>query len=145
MVAWTLVVHLCGIVLWVGGLLVTAVLLSRHAQETAPEARAALSRVERKTMRALADPGALLAIAAGITLIFTNRSYYLHATWLHFKLLFVLALIVLHGYLGIEMKGMQKGSGSLTSGRAWFLFATVLVVFLAILIITLPGEVYLFR
>lgn len=143
MVAWTLVFHMLGIVLWIGGLLMTTLLLSRHVQESAPEARAALGRLERKSMRAMADPGALIAILAGITLILSNKSYYLHAGWLHFKLLIVLALIILHGYIGIEMKGVQKGSSSLTSGKAWFLFAAVLVVFVAILIVTLPGEVYL--
>ena len=143
MVAWTLVVHIFGIVLWISGLLMTTLLLSRHARETSPEARAALSRLERKAMRAIADPGSLLAIAAGITLIFTDRSYYLHAAWLHIKLLFVVALIFMHGYIGIEMKRMQKGTGTLTAGRAWAFFATVLVIFLVILIVTLPGEVYL--
>jgi putative membrane protein len=143
MVAWTLVFHMLGIVLWIGGLLMTTVLLSRHVQETAPEARAALTRIEKKSMRAMADPGALVTILAGITLILTNKTYYLHAGWLHFKLLIVVALIILHGYIGIEMKGVQKGTSSLTSGKAWFLFATVLVVFLAILVVTLPGEVYL--
>ena len=143
MIAWTLVFHILGIVLWIGGLLMTTVLLSRHVQETAPEARAALTRVEKKSMRAMADPGALLVILAGITMIFTNKAYYLHASWLHFKLLIVVALIVLHGYIGIEMKGVQKGTSSLTSGKAWFLFATVLVVFVAILIVALPGQVYM--
>ena len=70
MVAWTLVFHILGIVFWIGGLLMTTVLLSRHVQETAPEARAALTRIEKKTMRAMADPGALLVIlATGLALI----------------------------------------------------------------------------
>jgi putative membrane protein len=143
MAAWTLVFHVFGIVLWIGGLLMTTLLLTRHTQETAPEARAALSRLERKSMRAMADPGALLTILAGITMIFTNSGYYLHANWLHIKLLFVVAMIILHGYIGVEMKGVQKGTGALTSGKAWFLFTAVLIIFLAILIVTLPGEVYL--
>ena len=142
MVAWTLVFHISGIVLWIGGLLMTTVLLSRHVQETAPEARAALTRLEKKSMRAMADPGALLTILAGITLIFTDRMNFLHAGWLHFKLLIVVALVILHGYIGIEMKGVQKGATTLTSGKAWFLFATVLVVLLGILIVTLPGRLY---
>lgn len=142
MVAWTLVFHMLGIVLWIGGLLMTTVLLSRHVQETAPEARAALTRLEKKSMRAMADPGALVTILAGVTVILLNRTY-LSEGWLHFKLLIVVALIIMHGYIGIEMKGVQKGTSSLTSGKAWFLFATVMVVFVAILIVTLPGAVYM--
>ena len=145
MVAWTLVVHMCGIVLWVGGLLMTTVLLSQHARETSPEARSALTRLEKKAMRAMADPGALLTILAGIALILTNRSYYLYATWLHLKLTLVVVLIILHAFIGIEMKSLQKGVRAMTSGKAWVLFTAVLLTFLCILIATLPGEVYLGR
>jgi protoporphyrinogen IX oxidase len=143
MVAWTLVVHIFGIVLWIGGLLTTAVLLSQHAREKSPEARAALTRLEKKAMRAMADPGALLTILAGITLIFTNPSYYVHATWLHFKLTLVVVLIIVHAFIGVEMKSLQKGIRAMTSGKAWLLFLAVLLVFLSILIATLPGEVYM--
>jgi protoporphyrinogen IX oxidase len=143
MVAWTLVFHVFGIVLWIGGLLTTTVLLSQHARETSPEVRAALTRLEKKSMRAMADPGALLTILAGITLIFTNPSYYTYATWLHFKLTLVVIMIILHVFIGIEMKAQQKGIRAMTPGKAWFLFAAVLLVFLSILIATLPGEVYL--
>ncbi|HVC00209.1 MAG TPA: CopD family protein [Candidatus Dormibacteraeota bacterium] len=143
MVAWTLVVHIFGIVLWIGGLLMTTILLSRHARETSPEVRSALTRLEKKSMRAMADPGALLTILAGITLILSNPSYYMHATWLHIKLTLVLAMIVLHGFIGIEMKSLQKGVRAMTSGKAWLLFGAVLLVFLCILIATLPGAVYL--
>lgn len=143
MVAWTLVAHIFGIVLWIGGLLMTAVLLSQHVQQTSPEARAALTRLEKKSMRALADPGALIAILAGIGLIASNPSYYLHAIWLHIKLSLVVLLIVVHVFVGIEMKSVQKGASRMASGKAWLWFTAVLLIFIAILIVTLPGEVYL--
>lgn len=143
MAAWTLVFHIFGIVLWIGGLLMTTLLLTRHTQETSPEARTALSRLEKKAMRAIADPGALIAILAGIGMIFTDTGYYVYAEWLHIKLLFVLGMIILHGFIGVEMKGVQKGSNRLTPGKAWFLFGAVLVLFFVILVVTLPGEVYL--
>lgn len=142
-VAWILVAHVFGIVLWLGGLLMTTVLLAQHARETSPEARAALTRLEKKSMRAMADPGALIAILAGVTLILSNPPYYVHATWLHIKLTLVVAMIILHGFIGIEMKSLQKGVTAMTSGKAWWLFGGVLLIFLCILIATLPGEVYM--
>lgn len=145
MVAWTLVAHIFGIVLWIGGLLMTTILLSQHARESSPETLGALTRLEKKSMRALADPGALLAILAGIALIFSNPAYYLHATWLHFKLSLVAVLIILHAFIGVEMKSQQKGARTMTPGKAWLLFGGVLLVFISILIATLPGEVYLAR
>jgi len=143
MVPWILVVHILGITLWVSGLLVTSMALVRHTQETAPEARQALARLERIFLRALADVGALLAIAAGITLIANNPSYYLHARWLHIKFAFVLMLIVLHGGVAVASKRFAAGRISLQRGQARTLVIAVILVFLLILISTLPGEVFL--
>ena len=141
MVAWTLVVHLFGVMLWVSGLLVTSIALSRHAQEVSSDGRKALARLEKIFLRGMADPGALLTILAGIVLIFTNRSYYLHAGWLHIKLSFVVLLLGLHGWIGTRSKFLSTGRIRLEPGQARMLTVAVLVVFLLILIATLPGEV----
>ena len=143
MVAWTLVLHIFGLTLWVSGLLVTTIALSRHAQETSQEGRQALARIERIFLRAMADPGALLTILAGIVLISSNRSYYLHAAWLYIKLLFVLMLIGLHGWIATRSKFLSTGRITLRPGQAKTLSVAVIVVFLSILIATLPGEVFL--
>jgi putative membrane protein len=143
MVAWTLVVHIFGLTLWVSGLLVTTIALSRHAQEASLEGRQALARLERIFLRGMADPGALLTILAGIVLISTNRSYYLHATWLHIKFVFVLMLIGLHGWIATRSKFLSIGRITLQPGQARTLSVAVVLVFLSILIATLPGEVLL--
>jgi putative membrane protein len=143
MVAWTLVFHIFGLMLWVSGLLVTTIALSRHAQEASSEGRAALARLERIFLRGMADPGALLTIVAGIVLISTNRNYYLHAGWLHIKLSLVVIMIGLHGYIGTRSKFLSTGRIKLQPGQARMLTVAVLVVFLLILIATLPGEVFL--
>jgi putative membrane protein len=143
MVAWTLVAHIFGLTLWVSGLLVTTIALSRHAQETSQEGRQALARLERIFLRSMADPGALLTIVAGIILVASNRSYYLHATWLHIKFVFVLMLIGLHGWIATRSKFLSTGRIKLEPGQARTLSVAVALVFLSILIATLPGEVFL--
>ncbi len=143
MVAWTLVVHVFGFVFWVSGLLVTTIVLYRHTQETSPETRAVLARLERVFLRGMADPGALLAVLAGITLISNNPSYYLHARWLHIKFVFVAILIGLHVVVAIASKSYAAGRSGLTPGQARMLMAAIVIVFLLILITTLPGEVFL--
>jgi len=143
MVAWILVAHVFGITFWVSGLLVTCMALVRHTQEAAAEARQALARLERIFLRGLADVGALLAIVAGITLVAHNPSYYLHARWLHIKLAFVLMLIVLHGAIAVGSKRFAAGRITLQRSQARVLVVAVLLVFLLILISTLPGEVFL--
>jgi putative membrane protein len=143
MVAWTLVAHIFGLTLWVSGLLVTTIVLSRHTQETSLEGRQALARLGRIFLRSVADPGALLTIVAGIILVSSNPSFYLHATWLHIKFVFVLMLIGLHGWIATRSKFVANGRITLQPGQARMLSVAVALVFLSILIATLPGEVYL--
>jgi putative membrane protein len=138
-----LVGHIFGIVFWVSGLLVTSIALTRHTQEAAAEARQAFARLERIFLRGLADPGALLTILAGISLIMTKPSYYLHAPWLHIKLTFVLLLIGLHGIVAMRTKAFAAGRISLQRSEARMLVAATLFLLLSILIATLVGQVYL--
>ena len=138
-----LVLHILGLVFWVSGLLVTSMALTRHTQETSAEARQALARLERIYLRGLADPGALLTILIGISLIMTNSRYYLHAPWLHLKLTFVLFLIGLHGRVAVRTKAFATGRIEMQPSEARILVVATLLVFLSILVATLVGQVYL--
>ena len=143
MVPALLVGHVLGLVFWVGGLLVTSMALTRHTQEASADARQALARLERIYLRGLADPGALLTILAGASLIMTNSSYYLHAPWLHIKLTFVLILIGLHGMVAMRTKAFSTGRITMQRSEARLLVVATLFLFLSILIATLVGQVYL--
>ncbi|HTC62538.1 MAG TPA: CopD family protein [Candidatus Saccharimonadales bacterium] len=138
-----LVGHVFGLVFWISGLLVTSMALTRHTQETSEDAKQALSRLERIYLRGLADPGALLTILAGLGLISTNASYYMHAPWLHIKLTFVLLLIGLHGMVAVRTKKFSTGKISMQRSEARLLVAAVLFLFASILVATLVGQVYL--
>jgi putative membrane protein len=143
MVAWLLVVHIFGLTLWISGLLVTTAALSQHAQERSNEVRQTLGRIRKVALRGMADTGALLTIVAGIFLILSNRAYFLHARWLHIKLTFVLLLIGLHGLIGTRSKALTAGRITAQPKYWRLLFLAILLVFLSILIATLPGSVYL--
>jgi protoporphyrinogen IX oxidase len=145
MVAWLLVVHIFGFTLWISGLLMTTFVLLRHIPETAAETRATLSRMEKLALRAFADPGAFLAILAGIMLISTNSSYYLHARWLHIKFIFVLLLIAIHVIVGTRTKAFAVGRITLDRGYVRLLSIVTVLIFISILIATLPGQVQLTR
>jgi putative membrane protein len=138
-----LVVHIFGILFWVGGLLVTSMALTRHTQESSAEAKQALARLERIYLRGLADVGALITILAGISLILTKPSYYLHAPWLHIKFVFVLLLIGLHGMVAVRAKRFATGRITMQPSEARMLVAATLLIFLSILIATLVGQVYM--
>jgi putative membrane protein len=140
MIPWTLVAHIFGFMLWVSGLLVTSITLARHAQETSAEGREALGRLERIFLRGMADPGAALTILAGIVLFSANLQANLHAPWLHIKLAFVVILIGFHGWIATRSKYLSTGRITLRPGQARMLAISVIVIFLIILILTLPGR-----
>ena len=143
MVAWLLALHIFGFTLWVSGLLMATLVLLRHVGQKVPETRASFAGIEKFALRGLADPGATLAILAGILLILSNRQYYLHALWLHIKLIFVLLLIVLHVIVGTRSKAHAAGRVSLDGGYVRLLAIVIILVFISILVATLPGEVLL--
>jgi putative membrane protein len=143
MVAWLLVLHVLGFTLWISGLLMASLVLLRHVGVADPQARASLAGIEKLGLRALADPGATLAILAGILLIMTNSPYYLHARWLHIKFIFVLLLIALHVIVGTRSKAFSSGRITLDRGYVRLLSIVIVLVFISVLIATLPGEVLL--
>lgn len=143
MVAWLLVLHVFGFTLWISGLLMTSLVLLRHVGVADPQARTSLAGIEKLGLRGLADPGATLAILAGILLIMTNSPYYLHARWLHIKFIFVLLLIALHVIVGTRSKAFSSGRITLDRGYVRLLSIVIVLVFISILIATLPGEVLL--
>jgi len=143
MVPWLLVLHIFGFTFWISGLLMASFILLRHVGEKAPEARASLARIETLALRGLADPGATLAMLVGILLILTSRPYYLHAVWLHIKLVFVLLLIALHIIIGTRSKAYAAGRVSLDAGYVRLLAIVIVLVFVSILVATLPGAVLL--
>jgi putative membrane protein len=143
MVPWLLVLHVFGFTLWISGLLMTSLVLLRHVVVADPQARSSLAGIEKLGLRGLADPGATLAILAGILLIMTNSPYYLHARWLHIKFIFVLLLIALHVIVGTRSKAFSSGRITLDRGYVRLLSIVIVLVFISILIATLPGEVLL--
>jgi uncharacterized membrane protein len=143
MIAWLLVIHIFGLVLWISGLMTATIVLSQLAQEATAEGRVALARVQRVLLRALADPGAVITLAAGLAIAATNSPYYFHAHWLQIKLAFVVILIILHVMIAIRGKSAAAGGVVLDAGQVRILRLMVIFVFFSILVATLPGEVFL--
>ncbi len=142
MMAWTLVVHILGLVFWIGALLIVTNLLAQHAQETSPEVRQAFGRLEMRLFRGMANPGALLTVITGITLILTNRSYYLRAGWLHAKLVLVAVLIGLHWVVFSRTRAFVAGRIRLQRRECITLHGAIVLIFLGILILVLPGQLF---
>jgi putative membrane protein len=137
MMRWLLVFHLLGMTFWIGALLLTAKLLATHSQETNPDTRQALARLESALFRGWAHPGAAIMLVTGIWLITTNSSYYLRAAWLHAKLLIVFLLLGAHVWLYFRSRAVSAGgqftraqSGTVHGGVALLVLIILILVFI---------------
>jgi putative membrane protein len=136
MVAWTLVFHIVGLVFWVGSLLVVTQILAIHTEETSPETRATLGRLETKLLKGLAHPGAAIMVITGFILLSLDPNY-LREHWLHAKLLLVVILIALDLRLTFRARAFQEGTTELSRRECMVLHGAISLVFLTILILVL--------
>jgi uncharacterized membrane protein len=96
-IAW--IIHVIGVILWIGGLLFLTRLLGYHMREIGkPDAKiamAALSRIELRMHHLVIVPGAILAITGGLWQL-TQQGHLMKEGWFHAKLTLVLFFIGLH-------------------------------------------------
>ncbi|MBI4442205.1 MAG: CopD family protein [Acidobacteria bacterium] len=133
---WIIVIHLLGMVLWVGGLLVATLILASHAVESGAAAAAALTRAEQKVFRGFIHPGAAISVLTGLLLILSGP-FYMQAGWFHVKLFLAVILVVLDLRIFFRAKAFYAGNLQLTRGECIASHAAVAVVFLAMLVMVL--------
>ena len=133
---WFIVLHLSGMVLWVGGLLVTTLILASHAVESGAAAAAALTRAEQKVFRGFIHPGAAISVLTGLLLILSAPAY-MQAGWFHVKLFLAVILVVLDLRIYFRAKAFYAGKLQLTRGECIASHAAVAVIFLAMLVMVL--------
>jgi len=93
-VAWILALHVFGVIIWMGSLLVLASLMARVSEEVGVSKERFLGAA-RGLFDVSANGGALAAIGFGIWLIVLDPAV-LHQGWMHIKLLLVVLVIVMH-------------------------------------------------
>src|SRR5688572_10732486 len=91
-----LALHTFGAFMWIGGLFAVMGFLDAAAAETDSAARGRLTRFVRQAAM-VPDIGAAIAIVFGLHWLFKLNRY--EAPYMHPKLLLVVAVIALHGYL----------------------------------------------
>jgi protoporphyrinogen IX oxidase len=136
---WALVAHIIGIIYWLGGLIAAAHILMRLGNESSPEARAALADFENKLLKRIVHPGAAITVLAGIGILVADPEY-LARTWLHIKLVLVVALIAVDLLLTVRFRAYQAGKGGIEPKHGKFFYgsAAVLLFFIVILAVLKP-------
>jgi protoporphyrinogen IX oxidase len=130
-----LVIHVFGVVMWVGALLVLSSLMALAA-DTAPAGRQNLISAAKRLMGRSANIGALVAIVFGIAAIFAEPAI-LMLGWFHVKLLFALILIGCHVRLYQRIGAAQREPGAVTRGEFVMLHGIVSAALLIVLALVL--------
>ena len=105
---WLKALHLIAVVCWFAALFYLPRLFVHHAlsleeceQENNGEAKYLNHRfkeMERKLLRGIAYPSAILTTVLGLALALRNMDYYLGQTWFLLKLLLIVSMFAYHGY-----------------------------------------------
>lgn len=126
MTPWLLAFHVLGIALWTGGLLSASLTMGASAAAS------------RKLLRALADPGAGLALLAGGWMLAADASGYWSLAWFQSKMVVAAGLLALHGVIAVRAK--RAATGAAVGAPAWGLFFAVLAAAAAMVLLSLPGR-----
>ena len=114
---WLKALHLIAVICWFAGIFYLPRLFVYHALATEQATRDHLKIMERKLYR-FVTPFMLFTLVFGVAMIMLNPEYYLHAGWLHAKLVVVLAVIGYHHACGSMLRSFESGA-SRRSPR-WF-------------------------
>ncbi len=142
--ALSLVMHLLGMVIWVGGLMAMSRVMVLHAKEPAGggPAAAVLSRLEGR-FNVFALLGAVLTALTGLyQLSEWQPGQFRHARWMHHKLTAVLLLVAVHAVLySVHRKWQRLGpEAKLSRGQAAGLHGAVGILLIAILSLVIFGR-----
>jgi putative membrane protein len=109
--------HVTANVVWIGALLSVVLLVVRAPWMADPAEVGALAR---RLHVWLAVPAFLVSFGAGVARIALAPQIYAHLPWLHVKLTFALAVIVLHHVIGARAKRVAAGRVQAARGVGLF-------------------------
>ncbi|HEU0277564.1 MAG TPA: protoporphyrinogen oxidase HemJ [Rhodanobacteraceae bacterium] len=136
---WLKAFHIIGVVTWFAGLFYLPRLFVYAAEAREPEVRARLRTMQRRLL-VMTHIGGAFAVAFGIATL-AAEPFYLHALWLHVKLVLVAALIVYHGVLVKLTRDFARDDCAWTSRTLrWFNeIPSLLLVAIVILAVVKPA------
>lgn len=104
---WIKAFHIIAMTAWFAGLFYLPRLFVYHAEAKDKLSIERFKMMERRLYFGIMWPAALFTTLLGFTLITYLPGYYLHAAWLHVKLVFVGLLWIYHAGCGYYLKQFQ--------------------------------------
>jgi len=137
---WLKVLHVVAVIAWMAGLFYLPRLFVYHTrQAVGSDGDSLFKLMERRLMKAIMRPAAVVALLAGIGTV--EAAGFSWATpWLSAKLLGVIGLVAYHGLLEAHMAKFARGQR--TKSERYFRFInevpTVLLIWIVIFVVVKP-------
>lgn len=127
-------VHIVGLVMWLGGMMILTRALKLFAGSEA------LPSFARRTFHGFVLPGAVLSVSSGLyQLLSVGVSHYMQQGWFHGKLTFVVALFVVTFLLFRQVRTLRT-TGAVDPRHATILHAASGTLLLVIVFLTTVGR-----
>jgi putative membrane protein len=137
---WLRGLHILAVIAWMAGLLYLPRLFAYHTRaERGSQMDLTFQEMERKLLRIIMNPAMIATLVFGLALVWYDGAHrlgwgFLRAPWVHVKLLFILVLLGLHGFLSASRRKFEAGTNT-RSAKFWrmmnelpFLAAIVIVL-----------------
>jgi putative membrane protein len=138
---WIKVIHVLAVISWMAGLFYLPRLFVYHSENIGkPDLVAVFKVMERRLLKAIMRPAALVAVLTGLWLIGAGGWFGPVPVWLWLKLLLVAAMILFHGLLE-NHAGRFRDDRETRPGRYFRIInevPTVLLIGIVILVIVKP-------
>jgi putative membrane protein len=136
---WIKALHVIAVISWMAGMLYLPRLFVYHAQENVgPDVSEKFKIMEHKLLKVIINPAMIVTWGAGIWLMFSG--FVDLGTWFWIKLLLVIVLSGVHGWLSKSQKRFAADENKLTE-KQWRLaneLPTILMIGVVIMVIVRP-------
>ncbi len=138
---WIKALHVIAIIAWMAGLLYLPRLYVYHANaEVGSELSETLKIMERRLLRAIMNPSMIVALLAGLWLIYDQSPGIFEDGWLHVKLAAIVGLMVMHMLMGKWRKDFEADRN--TRSHVYYRVAneipTVLMIIIVVMAVVKP-------
>ncbi|MEO0326091.1 MAG: CopD family protein [Myxococcota bacterium] len=135
MALWLKVLHVVGVVFWIGGVVAVAAVGMAAARSSAATAGASLARTAN---RHVATPGLVLAWLGGLALLAMGWGAYAKMPWVHIKLTLGLVAAGLSGVLAARLRKLEAGE-AVSAGSLRVLAGLIAAMALANVVLAFAG------
>ena len=136
---WLKTLHILAVIAWMAAMLYLPRLMVYHAEAAVGSATSETFKVmERRLLRGIATPSMIATWVFGLWVAY--EAGFFSSGWLHAKLLLVLVLSGLHGYLAGAVRKFAEDRNTV-SARTWRILnevPAVLLVFIVALVVLKP-------